>query len=218
MHDADGRITLPGFYESVRPLTAQEKAEIARVPMNDELVMEITGVPAPYGEAGFTTGERIGARPTLDVNGMTSGFTGVGQKTVLPAMAMAKISTRLVPDQDPEEVYSQLRQYVEAHAPQTIHWELDNMVGGMPSISDLKNPGVIAFAQALETVWGKKPLFKREGGSVPVVAQMQRLLGVESVLAGFGLPDDNLHAPNEKQNLPTWYKGIETFVHFFFNL
>lgn len=218
MHDTDGRIALPGFYDSVRSLSEQERAEIARIPMGDEVVMEITGVPVTYGEAGFTTAERIGARPTLDVNGMISGFTGVGQKTVLPATAMAKISTRLVPDQDPEEVYEQLRRYVEQHAPNTVRWELEKMVGGAPSISDLNNPGVIAFGKALETVWGRKPLLKREGGSVPVVGQMQRLLGVESVLAGFGLPDDNLHAPNEKQHLPTWYRGIEAFVHFFFNL
>jgi acetylornithine deacetylase/succinyl-diaminopimelate desuccinylase-like protein len=218
MHDAEGRINLPGFYESVRPLSEQERAEIARIPMTDEIVKEITGVPVPYGEAGFTTAERIGARPTLDVNGMLSGFTGVGQKTVLPAYAMAKISTRLVPDQDPEQVYRQLRQYVEQLAPKTVTWELEYLVGGAPSISDLNNPGVIAFAKALETVWGQKPLLKREGGSVPVVAQMQKLLGVESVMAGFGLPDDNLHAPNEKQHLPTWYRGIETFIHFFFNL
>jgi acetylornithine deacetylase/succinyl-diaminopimelate desuccinylase-like protein len=182
------------------------------------MVREITGVPVTYGEAGYTSAERIGGRPTLDVNGMLSGFTGVGSKTVLPAMAMAKISMRLVPDQGPEAVYQQLHQYVEQHAPATVRWELDQLAGGAPSISDLNNPGVVAFSKALEAVWGKKPLFKREGGSVPVVGQMQRLLGVESVLAGFGLPDDNLHAPNEKQHLPTWYRGIEAFVHFFFNL
>jgi acetylornithine deacetylase/succinyl-diaminopimelate desuccinylase-like protein len=218
MHDANGHITLPGFYDSVRLLSAQERAELARLPMNDEAIKEITGVSQPYGEAGFTSAERIGARPTLDVNGMLSGFTGVGSKTVLPAMAMAKISMRLVPDQDPEEVHQQLRKYLLEHAPKTIRWELDQFAGGAPSISDLNNPGVIAFGQALETVWGKKPLFKREGGSVPVVGQMQRLLGVESVLGGFGLPDDNLHAPNEKQHLPTWYRGIEAYIHFFFNL
>jgi acetylornithine deacetylase/succinyl-diaminopimelate desuccinylase-like protein len=218
MHDGDGHITLPGFYESVRPLSAQERAELARLPMSDEMVREITGVPVTYGEAGYTSAERIGGRPTLDVNGMLSGFTGVGSKTVLPAMAMAKISMRLVPDQGPEAVYQQLHQYVEQHAPATVRWELDQLAGGAPSISDLNNPGVVAFSKALEAVWGKKPLFKREGGSVPVVGQMQRLLGVESVLAGFGLPDDNLHAPNEKQHLPTWYRGIEAFVHFFFNL
>lgn len=218
MHDTQGRITLPGFYDSVRALSAQEREELARLPMNDEILMEITGVPAPYGEAGFTTSERIGARPTLDVNGMLSGFTGPGQKTVLPAWAMAKISMRLVPDQDPDQVHEQLRKYVEAHAPQSIRWELEKMVGSAASISDLNSPGVIAYGKALESVWGSKPLLKREGGSVPVVGQMQRLLGVESVLAGFGLPDDNLHAPNEKQHLPTWYRGIEAFIHFFFNL
>jgi acetylornithine deacetylase/succinyl-diaminopimelate desuccinylase-like protein len=115
-------------------------------------------------------------------------------------------------------VHRQLRQYLEEHAPKTVHWELEALAGGAASISDLDRPWVVALGKALETVWGKKPLFKREGGSVPVVSQMQRLLGVESVLAGFGLPDDNLHAPNEKQHLPTWYRGIEAFIHFFFNL
>jgi len=218
MHDREGHITLPGFYDSVRPLSEQERAELARLPMTDEIVREITGVPSPYGEAGYSSAERIGGRPTLDVNGMLSGFTGVGSKTVLPAQAMAKISMRLVPDQDPEAVHNQLHKYLEQHAPATVRWELDQLAGGAPSISDLNNPGVVAFGKALEAVWGKKPLFKREGGSVPVVGQMQRLLGVESVMAGFGLPDDNLHAPNEKQHLPTWYRGIEAFIHFFFNL
>jgi acetylornithine deacetylase/succinyl-diaminopimelate desuccinylase-like protein len=218
MHDAEGHITLPGYYDSVRPLTEQERAEFARLPLTDDNVKQITGVSVPYGEAGFTTAERIGGRPTLDVNGMISGFTGTGAKTVLPAMAMAKISMRLVPDQEPEDVHRQLRQYLEEYAPKTVHWELDALAGGAASISDLDRPWVVALGKALETVWGKKPLFKREGGSVPVVSQMQRLLGVESVLAGFGLPDDNLHAPNEKQHLPTWYRGIEAFIHFFFNL
>jgi acetylornithine deacetylase/succinyl-diaminopimelate desuccinylase-like protein len=125
---------------------------------------------------------------------------------------------RLVPDQDPEKVADQFRAYLELNAPKTIRWELEYKQGAPASISNLDNPGVIALGKALETVWGKKAILKREGGSVPVVAQMQRLLGVESVCTGFGLPDDNLHAPNERQHLPTWYRGIETMVHFFFNL
>jgi acetylornithine deacetylase/succinyl-diaminopimelate desuccinylase-like protein len=115
-------------------------------------------------------------------------------------------------------VGEQLRAYLEAKAPKTIRWELETRQGGAASISDLNNPGVIALRKAIQTVWHKEALLKREGGSVPVVAQMQKLLGVESVCTGFGLPDDNLHAPNEKQHLPTWYKGIEALVHFFFNL
>jgi acetylornithine deacetylase/succinyl-diaminopimelate desuccinylase-like protein len=218
MHDLNGRITLPGYYDSVRSLSVKEKEEMARLHTDDAYYLEMTGAPALWGEKGFTPAERIGARPTLEVNGMISGYTGPGFKTVLPAQASAKISMRLVPDQDPEMVADQFRAYLERNAPKTIRWELEYKQGAPASISNLDNPGVIALGKALETVWGKKAILKREGGSVPVVAQMQRLLGVESVCTGFGLPDDNLHAPNERQHLPTWYRGIETMVHFFFNL
>ena len=218
MHDSNGRITLPGFYDSVRPLSAKEREEMARLPTDEAHYLEMTGAPALWGEAGFTPAERVGARPTLEINGMFSGYTGPGFKTVLPAHATAKISMRLVPDQDPREVADQLHAYLEKNAPATVRWELDDKQGGPASISDLNNPGVIALGKAIDSVWGKKAILKREGGSVPVVAQMQRLLGVESVCTGFGLPDDNLHAPNERQHLPTWYRGIEAMVHFFLNL
>jgi acetylornithine deacetylase/succinyl-diaminopimelate desuccinylase-like protein len=218
MHDANGRITLPGFYDKVRPLSKEERDELARLPTDEKHFLAQTGSPALYGEAGYTPGERVSARPTLDVNGMLSGFTGSGAKTVIPAHAMAKISLRLVPDQDPVEVTRQFRSYLEANAPQDIRWELIEMHGAPASISSRENIGVCAMAMAMESVWGMKPFFKREGGSIPVVLQMQRLLGIESVIAGFGLPDDNVHAPNEKLHLPTWYKGIETLIHFFLNL
>lgn len=218
MHDADGRVTLPDFYDKVRPLSAEERAEMARLPTDEKHYLEQTGVPALYGEAGYSPAERTGARPTLDVNGLLAGFTGEGSKTVIPAWAMAKISTRLVPDQNPADVAGQLRRYLEAKAPKDIRWELIEMHGGAPSISDRNNAGVRAMGQALESVWGVQPYFRREGGSIPVVGQMQRLLSLESVVAGFGLPDDNVHAPNEKLHLPTWYRGIEAFIHFFLNL
>ena len=218
MHDAEGRVTLPGFYDKVRPLSKEERAELACLPTDKKHFLEQTGVSALYGEAGFTPAERAGARPTLDVNGLLSGFTGAGSKTVIPAWAMAKISMRLVPDQDPADVAKQFRAYLKARAPKDIRWEVTEMHGGTPSISDRNNAGVRAMAAALASVWGKQPYFKREGGSIPVVAQMQRVLGIESVVAGFGLPDDNVHAPNEKLHLPTWYKGIEAFIHFFLNL
>jgi acetylornithine deacetylase/succinyl-diaminopimelate desuccinylase-like protein len=217
MHNANGTVLLPGFYDDVRPVSAEERAEFARLPVDMEHFMEMTGVPLLWGEAEYTPFERVGARPTLEINGMLSGFTGVGTKTVLPAYAMAKITCRLVPDQDPDKIYQSLKNYLERNAPQTIRWELINMQGGPASISDRQGAAVQAMSQALETVWGSKPLFRREGGSIPVVAQMQSILGIESVLTGFGLPDDNLHAPNEKQHLPTWYKGIDALIHFFFN-
>ncbi|MCF6277137.1 MAG: dipeptidase [Anaerolineales bacterium] len=218
MKDENGRITLPGFYDRVRELDADERAELARLPMKDDFYLMQTGSSALWGEAGYTSVERAGARPTLDVNGMLSGFAGEGAKTVLPAHAMAKISMRLVPDQNPKEVHQQLLQYLEANVPDGIRWEVDEMHGGFPSISKRDTAGVQALSAAMETVWGSRPLFKREGGSIPVVADMQQILGIESVLTGFGLPDDHIHAPNEKQHLPTWYRGIEALIHFFYNL
>jgi acetylornithine deacetylase/succinyl-diaminopimelate desuccinylase-like protein len=218
MHDSKGRITLPGFYDRVQKLSREDRDELARLPIDDKHFLEITGVPALYGEAGFTANERTGARPTLDVNGLLSGFTGEGSKTVIPAWAMAKISMRLVPDQDPNEVHQQLLQYLKEHAPSDVRWELTVMAGGSASISDRNNIGVRAMSKALETVWGIPPYFRREGGSIPVVKDMQSLLGIESVVSGFGLPDDNVHAPNEKMHLPTWYRGIDAAIHFFMNL
>ena len=218
MHDENGRVTLPGFYDKVRQLSEEERQALARLPIDEEHFLKQTGVPALYGEPGFTANERTGVRPTLDVNGLLSGFTGEGSKTVIPAWAMAKISTRLVPDQDPEEVHQQLLRYLEENAPTDIRWEVKVLAGGLASISDRDNVGVRAMAKALEAVWGQKPYFKREGGSIPVVGDMQRLLGIESVVCGFGLPDDNVHAPNEKQHLPTWRRGIDAYIHFFLNL
>ena len=218
MHDENGRVTLPGFYNRVRPLSQEEREEFSRLPVGENDYIEQTGVPGLHGEAGFTANEQTGARPTLDVNGLLSGFTGEGSKTVIPAWAMAKLSMRLVPDQDPDKIHKDLVKYLEQNAPKDIRWELKALTGNPASISDRNNPGVQAMAKALETVWGVRPYFKREGGSIPVVGEMQRLLGVESVICGFGLPDDNVHAPNEKQNLPTWYRGIDAYIHFFLNL
>jgi acetylornithine deacetylase/succinyl-diaminopimelate desuccinylase-like protein len=218
MHDAEARVTLPGFYDKVRPIEPEEKAELARLPIGDQYYLNATGVPALYGEAGYTTIERLGARPTLEVNGLYSGFTGEGSKTVLPAWAMAKISTRLVPDQRPSDVYQQMQSYLEAHAPKEVRWSLITMHGGPASISDRNSIYIKALSRALETVWHKQPVFKREGGSVPVVMDFQQILGVETVNTGFSMPDDNMHSPNEKLHLPTWYRGIDTFIHFYFNL
>lgn len=218
MHDEQGRITLPGFYDDVRSLTEEERQELARLPMDEQFYLKETGAPALFGEHGFTPMERVGARPTLEVNGLLSGFTGEGSKTVLPSKAMAKISMRLVPDQEPEKVHQQLLAYLETHVPSTVTYEVLVHSGGAPSITDRNIPGVLALADALEETWGKRPVFRREGGSVPVTAQFKDILGVESVLTGFGLPDDNLHAPNEKMNLPTFYRGIDALIRFFANL
>jgi acetylornithine deacetylase/succinyl-diaminopimelate desuccinylase-like protein len=218
MKDENGHITLPGFYDKVRAIDAEERAELAKLPVNEEFLLKQTGSPSLWGEKGYTPVEQIGARPTLDVNGMLSGFTGEGAKTVLPAKAMAKISMRLVPDQTPDEVYEQLVQYMEENAPDGVKWDIKVEHGGNPSISELGGVGVKAMSDAMSTVWGTPPLFKREGGSIPVVGDMQKALGIESVLTGFGLPDDRIHSPNEKQDLPTWYRGIDALIHFFYNL
>lgn len=218
MHDDQGRVTLPGFYDRVVPLEAEERAEFTRLPMDDQYYLDQTGSPKLYGEAGYTTIERLGARPTLEVNGLLSGFTGEGSKTVLPSKAMAKISMRLVPDQDPAEVHQQLLAYLKTHAPDTVRWEVTQMAGGFASVTDRSIPGVVAFSKALEESWGKRPVFRREGGSVPVTASFQKYLGIESVLVGFGLPEDNIHAPNEKLHLPTYYRGVDTLVRFFMKM
>jgi acetylornithine deacetylase/succinyl-diaminopimelate desuccinylase-like protein len=218
MHDAQGRVTLPGFYDKVRPLEVAERIELARFPIGDKFYLDATGVPELYGEAGFTTIERLGARPTLEINGLISGFTGDGQKTVLPAWAKAKISTRLVPDQLPEDVYQQMQAYLAANAPKAIKWSLTPMHGAPASLSNRKSVYSKALEQALQEVWHKPPVYKREGGSVPVVLDFQRILGIETVNTGFSSLDDNMHSPNEKLHLPTWYRGIDAFIHFYFNL
>jgi acetylornithine deacetylase/succinyl-diaminopimelate desuccinylase-like protein len=218
MHDSDGRVTLPGFYDHVRSLDKEERDELSRLPTNEAFYMEQTGAPALWGEVGYTPVERIGARPTLEVNGLFSGFTGEGSKTVLPAWAMAKISCRLVPDQSPEEVYQQFQQYIAEKAPKTVRCEVIKLVGGPASISDRHSDGVEAVAKAMETVWGKRPIFRREGGSVPVVAEFQTYLGIETVNFGFGLPNDNAHGPDEKLHLPTWHRGIDAVVHSLYNI
>ncbi len=218
MHDKNGKVTLPQFYDKVRLLSDEERAAFARLPHSDAEYLALTGVEVLWGEPEYTPAERTGARPTLEVHGLLSGFTGKGQKTVLPAWAMAKISCRLVPYQDPDEVFEQLKRYLTENAGPTIRWELDKYSGAPASISDVNQAGARALGAALQQVWGIEPFYRREGGSIPVVGQMQSMLGIESVLTGFGLPDDNLHAPNEKLHLPTWYRGIDALVHFFFNL
>jgi acetylornithine deacetylase/succinyl-diaminopimelate desuccinylase-like protein len=154
----------------------------------------------------------------LEVNGLFSGYIGEGSKTVLPSFARAKISCRLVPDQHPDQVYEQMKQYMKENAPDSIRWEIIQMGGSPPSISDRNSPWVKAYSNAAESVWGVRTAFKREGGSVPVVTDFQQTLGVDVVNIGFGLPTDNMHGPNEKLDLHNWYRGIDALIHFFYNL
>jgi acetylornithine deacetylase/succinyl-diaminopimelate desuccinylase-like protein len=214
MRDPQGRVTLDGFYDDVRPLPDDEREELARMPQPDSWWLEQTGAPQLFGEPGYTVTERVLARPTLDVNGFLSGFTGVGSKTVLPSEAMAKISMRLVPDQTPKRVHGQLLAYLKSAMPASATWELVELAHSLPGMADRNSAAVQTGMRAMEAVWGKRPVLGRTGGTIPIVAMIQDVLHSDSVLIGFGLPDDNLHAPNEKIHLPTLYRGTEVFIHF----
>ncbi len=218
MHDKRNRVTLPGFYDKVRPLDKKERAELKRLPQNDKFYREQSGVKQLWGEEGYSAVERVTARPTVDVNGIISGYTGEGPKTVLPGKAMAKISCRLVADQKPKDVLKQLKQYLKKNASPAVTWEVKVLSESLSSISERDSREIKAIAKAQETVWGVKPIFRREGGSVPVVGDLQSILKIESVNTGFGLPDDHIHSPNERMHIPTWEKGIDSLVHFIYNL
>lgn len=214
MRDPEGRVTLAGFYDPVRPLAEDEREELGRMPQGDRWWLDQTGAPALFGEPGFSVTERVLARPTLDVNGFLSGFTGVGSKTVLPAEAMAKISMRLVPDQTPDQVRRCLVAYLESFMPPNVTWQLIDLAHSWPGIADRNAPAVKSAMRAMEEVWGKRPVLGRTGGTIPIVAMIQQVLKSDSVLVGFGLPDDNLHAPNEKIHIPTFQRGAEVYIRF----
>ncbi|MCC6142802.1 MAG: dipeptidase [Candidatus Hydrogenedentes bacterium] len=214
MHDDQGRVTLPGFYDKVRSLDDEERGMLSRVPYSDAAWMEMAGTTALYGEAGFSTVERIGARPTIEINGIWGGFTGEGSKTVLPARASAKISTRLVADQNPSDVRGQLEQFLREHLPAEVEWHLHEHTWGPGATMDYKSAYMEAAVAALEAVFQEPVIFKREGGSVPVVGMLQQKLGADSVMLGFALPDDGIHGPNERQYLPNFFRGIETYIEF----
>jgi acetylornithine deacetylase/succinyl-diaminopimelate desuccinylase-like protein len=218
MHDPKGRVTLPHFYDDVVPLENEERRELARIPFDPkEFLSQTTGLGI-IGEEGYTATERVMARPTLEVNGLLCGFTEEGSKTVLPARAMAKISMRLVPAQKAERVKAQLEAYLAEHAPAWLKWEVIDLAGGPAAIVRRDTPTMRAAIRALEAAFGAPVMFAREGGSVPVVSLFQDLLGKESIMMGISLPDDNLHAPNEKLHLPSLARGIEAYIRFFYEL
>jgi acetylornithine deacetylase/succinyl-diaminopimelate desuccinylase-like protein len=217
MHDSSGRVTLPGFYDQVRELTPEERENLASLGLNEGFYKQISGAPALGGESGFTPVERISARPTLDVNGLYAGYIEQGAKTIIPAYAMAKISTRLVPDQVPSEVHQSLRAFLEENVPETVTWELEFMSGAPAYINEEDVMGLTQFKEALQNTWGVKPFLKREGGSIPVATAMKDILGIDSIITGFGLPDDQIHSPNERVHLPTHKKGVEALIRFFVN-
>jgi acetylornithine deacetylase/succinyl-diaminopimelate desuccinylase-like protein len=208
MKDKSGRIKIPGFYDDVRPLREEERAEFKKLPFNETRYRKELGAPKLFGETGYTTLERVWARPTFEVNGLLSGFTGEGAKTVLPAVSMAKVSMRLVPDQEPDKIARLFEDYVAKVAPKTVELKVTRMHGGKPWMTDFDNRFVQAAGRAIEKGFGKTPVFNREGGSIPVVATFQEILGLPSVLFGVGLPDENAHAPNEKLDLGNFHGGI----------
>jgi acetylornithine deacetylase/succinyl-diaminopimelate desuccinylase-like protein len=208
MKDRGGRIKVPGFYDDVRPLEEAERKAWAQLPFNEKKYRKDFGIPRLFGESGYTTLERTWARPTLEVNGLLSGFTGEGAKTVLPAVVMAKISMRLVPNQDPDKIADLFEAYVRKITPKTVELKFTRMHGGKPWMTSYDNPYVQAAARAIERGFGRAPVFTREGGSIPVVSTFQEELGLPSVLFGVGLPDENAHAPNEKLDLGNFHNGI----------
>jgi acetylornithine deacetylase/succinyl-diaminopimelate desuccinylase-like protein len=208
MKDRGGRVKVPGFYDQVRELSETERNEWKKLPFNEKKYRKDLGAPKLFGESGFTTLERVWARPTFEVNGLLSGFTGDGAKTVIPAVAMAKVSMRLVPDQEPDTIASLFEAFVKKVAPKTVEVTVTRMHGGRPWITEFDNPYVRAAGRAIEQGFRKEPVFCREGGSIPVVSTFQQELGLPAVLFGVGLPDENAHAPNEKLDLGNFHGGV----------
>jgi acetylornithine deacetylase/succinyl-diaminopimelate desuccinylase-like protein len=208
LKDRGGRVKIPGFYDQVRALTDAERQAWASLPFNEKAYRKTFGIPKLAGETGYSTLERTWARPTVEVNGLLSGFTGEGAKTVLPAVSMAKISMRLVPDQDPDVIAKRFEDFVRDIAPSSVELTITRMHGGKPWVTASDHPFMQAASRAVEKAFGRAPVFTREGGSIPVVSTFQEELGLPSVLFGVGLPDENAHAPNEKLDLSNFHRGI----------
>jgi acetylornithine deacetylase/succinyl-diaminopimelate desuccinylase-like protein len=221
LQDGDTRkVLIPGFYDKVQELTDEERALIAQAPINDEVGLYLTGAPALGGEAGYPLAERVSVRPTLEIHGITGGFTGEGMKTVIPSKAIAKVSMRLVPDQNPDEIAELLETHLQKRCPPTVNLELRILGKAEPVKIDYNSPAVQAAATAYQRGFGAPPVFLRGGGSLPIVRAMIDELSqpgkgdIPVVMIGFGLPDDRTHAPNEKFHLPNFYNGIETVIHY----
>jgi acetylornithine deacetylase/succinyl-diaminopimelate desuccinylase-like protein len=216
LHDSDGRVTIPGFYDKVRPLSDRERTELERIPFDETAFLEQeVGAPALWkGETGYTPLERIGARPTLEIHGIGGGFTGEGSKTVIPAKAWAKVSMRLVPDQDPREIAEMFEKHIVELAPSTVNVEVRRHGLADAAVIDVGDPAMQTAVHALKESFGAEPVFVRAGGTLPVVALLGNILHAPVIMMGFGLPDDNLHAPNEKMSLDNFHKGIQASIHF----
>ncbi|SFD14406.1 dipeptidase [Spirosoma endophyticum] len=215
LHDENGRITIPGFYDNVADLTDTERSELAKAPFDLEEYKRDLGIGDVMGETGYSTNEHTSIRPTLDVNGIWGGYTGEGAKTVLPSKASAKISMRLVPNQTPDEITELFTRHFKSIAPAGVTVEVMPHHGGMPYVTPVDSVEFEAASKAMEEAWGKKPIPTRGGGSIPITALFERELGVKSILMGFGLDSDALHSPNESYGLFNFYKGIETIPYFY---
>ena len=214
MHDENNHITIPGFYDAVIDSSAAERTEMAKAPYDEKEFMDDLGVKALWGEKGYTTNERTGIRPTLELNGIWGGYMGEGAKTVLPSKAFAKISCRLVPNQKHSDITKLLIEHLEKIAPPYITIKASEHHGGDPYLTPVNSIEYRAAAKAIETTFGKAPIPVRGGGSIPITALFESVLGLKTVFLGFGLDSDNLHSPNEKYDLANFYKGIETIPYF----
>jgi acetylornithine deacetylase/succinyl-diaminopimelate desuccinylase-like protein len=210
----DGRVAVPGFYADVVELTVADREAFATLGLDDEEYRASLGVAALHGEPGYTTLERIGARPTLDVCGIWGGFQGDGPKTIIPAHAHAKISCRLVADQDPEKVFGLVADYIDAVAPRSIRYSIQRLGDGKPSLTPIDGPNTQAAVRALRATFGVEPLFMREGGSVPVCASFESILDLSTVLLGFAPPNGHFHAPNEWMSMANYEAGIRTIARY----
>ena len=215
LRDENGTITIPGFYNKVRSLSVEERATLNEDAVSEAQIREEIGAPALWGEAEFTIPERIGARPTLDIHGIKGGFIGTGSKTVIPAEATAKVSMRLVPDQDHAEIVQLFIEYIQQLTPPTMEVSFTDLVGAAPAVVDLTAPALQAAAEAYQKTFGQAPQLKREGGTLPIVGMINTVLQAPVVLMGFGLPGDNVHSPNENFHLPNFYRGIDTVIHYY---
>ena len=213
--DEKGHITIPGFYDDVRELSAEEREEFNKAPFSKENYMKGVGVEELAGEEGYTTPERTGVRPTLDVNGMWSGYIGEGTKTIIPSTASAKISMRLVPHQDYEKIAELFEAHFRAIAPPTVKVDVKFLHGGAPYVSPTDLKAYQAAASAVEQTFGRRPLPFYSGGSIPIVSHFEKALGMKSILLGFGLSCDAIHSPNESFGLDNFYRGIETIAAFY---
>jgi acetylornithine deacetylase/succinyl-diaminopimelate desuccinylase-like protein len=215
LKDGDGHITVPGFYDRVKPLTQAERDVLGRVPFDEAGFIHEAGSPVAFGEKGYTTLERVWVRPTCDVNGLVSGYIGEGAKTVLPSFASAKVSMRLVPDQDPKDLFPRFEAHVRKLAPPGVTLKVHDLHSAPPFMTDFDHPMLQAAVRALARSWAKPPAMIREGGSIPVMATFKETHGLPSILMGFGLADDNLHAPNEKYNLTSFHGGTKSCAYLY---